>query len=137
MTLINKKYGQNIEMRIAEETQILLVLGITKTVNPLVFIIHICSVHISHVCYGTIHLLIHSVSQKLPSPSQSNQTLSLVQQVPTAISRPPLLPTSTAEIQLFIVSLLDNCFCFLIGSLASTHFLPPFNPTSSSDPVTQ
>lgn len=79
-------------MRMAEKIQILLVLGITKTVNPLVFIIHICSVCVLHVCYGTIHLLIQSVSQKLPLPSQSNQTLGLVQQVPTVISCPSSSP---------------------------------------------
>lgn len=72
--------AKNIEMILTEETQVFLVLGITETVNLLVFIIHIHSFSVSHVSNDTIHLVIHSVSQTSPSPSLSlsNQALGLV-----------------------------------------------------------
>lgn len=70
----------NVEIILTEETQIFLLHRITETVNPLVCIIHLFSFYISHVGNKTICLVIHSISQDLPSssPSPSTQTLGLV-----------------------------------------------------------
>lgn len=56
---------QNIEMILTEETQILLLLGIAETANPLVLIVHVCSFCVSHFGNGTIHSLIQSLKHHL------------------------------------------------------------------------